>query len=140
MRDAAKFQRLETVCDAWAPAMDECVRRQCAVAEAQAYESGSMRAISTAIARSVLANTVRCGLQELSEREANPIDQVSERMRREGGGRKQQAKRDPGLYLYPSGIQVSDAELAAAERVPVAEVVQAAEIYVQAAVELGRTA
>ena len=64
MRNATAIQRLEMIYDALAPLMDERVRRQWAAAEAQAYESGGIRAISTATGPS--SNTVRRGLQELA--------------------------------------------------------------------------
>jgi hypothetical protein len=86
---------LETIHDVLLPVMDERMRRQWAAAEAQAYGWGGIRAISTAIGMS--ANTVRRGLQELSEREANPGVEVSGRVRQEGGGRKRQTELDPGL-------------------------------------------
>jgi len=95
MRDAAIIKRLETVYDVLSPVMDERMRRQWAAAEAQAYGWGGIRAVSAAIGMSV--NTVRRGLQELSERKANPGVAVSERVRREGGGRKRQTELDPGL-------------------------------------------
>ena len=95
MRDATVIKRLETVYDALASVMDERMRRQWAAAEAQAYGWGGIRAVSTAIGMS--ANTVRRGLQELSEREANPEGDVAGRVRREGGGRKWQTEIDPGL-------------------------------------------
>jgi len=93
MRDIVAIKRLETVYETLAPVMDERLRRQWAAAEAQAYGWGGIRAISTAIGMS--ANTVRRGLQELSEGEANPGVAVSGRIRREGGGRKWQTELDP---------------------------------------------
>ena len=95
MRDATVIKRLETVYDSLAPVMDERMRRQWAAAEAQVYGWGGIRAISTTIGMST--NTVRRGLRELAEREAHPEIVVSERVRREGGGRKAQTKLDPGL-------------------------------------------
>jgi transposase len=95
MRNATAIQRLETVYDVLAPVMDERMRRQWAAAEAQAYGWGGLRAVSTAIGMSM--NTVRRGLQELSERAAHPGVEVSERVRRAGGGRKRQTELDPDL-------------------------------------------
>ena len=95
MRDAAVIKRMETVYDVVRPMMDERLRRQWAAAEAQAYGWGGVRAVSAATGMS--ANTVRRGLQELSARAANPDVAVSERVRREGGGRKRQTELDPGL-------------------------------------------
>ena len=95
MRDVAAIKRLETVYDTLASVMDERMRRHWAAAEAQAYGWGGIRAVSTAIGMS--ANTIRRGLEELSERQANPGVEVSGRIRREGGGRKWQTELDPGL-------------------------------------------
>ncbi len=95
MQNAAAIKRLETVYEVLLPVMDERMRRQWAAAEAQAYGWGGIRAVSTAVGMST--NTVRRGLQELSDREANPGQAISERVRREGGGRKRQTELDPGL-------------------------------------------
>ena len=95
MRDAVAIKRLETVYGSLASVMDERMRRQWAAAEAQAYGWGGIRAVSAAIGMS--ANTVRRGLQELSEREAHPEVAGSGRVRREGGGRKWKTELDPGL-------------------------------------------
>lgn len=95
MRDVAVIKRLETVYEVLSPVMNERMRRQWAAAEAQAYGWGGIRAVSTAIGMS--ANTIRRGLEELSEREANSGVEVSGRVRREGGGRKRQTEFDPGL-------------------------------------------
>jgi Rhodopirellula transposase DDE domain len=95
MRDAAVIKRLESMYNVLRPMMDERLRRQWAVAEAQAYGWGGVRAVSAATGMS--ANTVRRGLQELSEREANPGRAIVARVRRAGGGRKPQTELDPGL-------------------------------------------
>jgi len=95
MRNATAIKRMETVYDALVPMMDERMRRQWAAAEAQAYGWGGIRAVNSAIGMSV--NTVRRGLHELSERQANPGGAVSERVRREGGGRKRQTALDRDL-------------------------------------------
>jgi DDE family transposase len=95
MKDMAAIKRLGTVYDRLVPMMDERMRRQWAAAEAQAYGWGGIQAVSTAIGMS--ATTIRRGLGELSEREANPDVAISKRIRREGGGRKWQTELDPGL-------------------------------------------
>jgi len=95
MQDTTAIKRMETVYGSLAPIMDERTRRQWAAAEAQAYGWGGIRAVSTAIGMS--ANTIRKGLWELSEREADPEAEVAERVRQEGGGRKRQTDLDPGL-------------------------------------------
>jgi hypothetical protein len=95
MDTAAATERLVTVYQSLASLMDERMRRQWAAAEARAYGWGGVRAVSGAIGMST--NTLRRGLQELAEREAHPELTVSVRVRREGGGRKSQTERDPGL-------------------------------------------
>jgi hypothetical protein len=95
MKDMAAIKRLGTVYDRLWPLMDERMRRQWAAAEAQAYGWGGIQAVNTATGLS--PTTIRRGLGELSTREANPSVAVSERIRREGGGRKWQTELDPGL-------------------------------------------
>ena len=95
MKDIAAIKRPEMVYDTLLPMLDERIRRQWAAAEAQAYGWGGLQAVSTAIGMS--ATTIRRGLGELSERQANPGVAVSGRIRREGGGRKWQTELDPGL-------------------------------------------
>jgi len=95
MKDSAANKRLQTVYERLLPMMDERMRRQWAAAEAQVYGWGGIQAVSTAIGMS--ATTIRRGLGELSEREANPGAAVPKRIRGEGGGRKWQTELDPGL-------------------------------------------
>ena len=95
MKDVAAIKRLETVYTALLPMMDERMRRHWAAAETQAYGWGGIQAVSTATGMS--ATTIRRGLGELSERQANPGLIISDRMRREGGGRKSQTELDPDL-------------------------------------------
>lgn len=75
--------------------MDERMRRQWAAAEAKAYGWGGVQAVHTASGMSM--TTIRKGLGELAEREANPGKEITERVRQEGGGRKRQTEIDPGL-------------------------------------------
>src|SRR5260370_28595614 len=95
MKDIAAIKRLGTVYDRLLPMMDERMRRQWAAAEAQAYGWGGIQAVSSAIGMS--PTTIRRGLGELSERQANPGVAVSERIRHPGGGRKWQTELDPSL-------------------------------------------
>ena len=95
MHNATATKRIETVYGSLASIMDERMRRQWAAAEARAYGWGGIRAVSAAIGMST--NTVRRGLEDLAEREAHPEVAVSERIRREGGGRKEQTEVDLGL-------------------------------------------
>jgi transposase len=95
MHDAAATERIAKVYQSLAPLMDERMRRHWAAAEARAYGWGGIRAVSAAIGMST--NTLQRGLQELTERETDVAQPVSERVRQEGGGRKAQTERDPGL-------------------------------------------
>ena len=95
MQDATAIKRMESVYRALVPMMDERTRRQWAAAEAQAYGWGGIRAVSVAVGMS--ANTIRKGLGELSEREADPAAEALGRVRQEGGGRKRHTELDPGL-------------------------------------------
>lgn len=95
MQNTTATKRIEMIYGSLAPVMDERMRRQWAAAEARAYGWGGIRAVSAAIGMST--NTVRRGLEDLAEREAHPEVAVSERIRREGGGRKEQTEVDPGL-------------------------------------------
>src|SRR3989304_5608253 len=95
MQDTTAIKRMETVYRSLGPVMAERTRRQWAAAEAKAYGWGGIRAVRTAIGMS--ANTIRRGLWELCDREADPEAHVAGRVRKEGGGRKQQTELDPGL-------------------------------------------
>ena len=95
MQDTTVIKRMEAVYGSLAPILDERTRRQWAAAEAQAYGWGGIHAVSTAVGMS--ANTIRKGLGELSEREADPGAHAVGRVRKEGGGRKRQTELDPGL-------------------------------------------
>ena len=78
-----------------APMMDERMRRQWAASEARAYGWGGVRAVSGAIGMS--PNTIRRGLAELENRQANPDAPLDLRVRRPGGGRKALTENDPAL-------------------------------------------
>ena len=95
MRDLAAIKRMEAVYGTLALMLDERTRRQWAGAEAKAYGWGGIRAVS--LASGMSANTIRKGLGELANREADAHAAVSERMRNPGGGRKRQTVLDPGL-------------------------------------------
>jgi hypothetical protein len=95
MQDATAIQRIEMVYKSLNPLMDERLRRQWAAAEAKSYGWGGIQAVRSATGISV--NTIRKGLDELSEREADPGLEISKRVRREGGGRKRLTELDPGL-------------------------------------------
>ena len=95
MQTTTAIKRMEAVYRSLVSVLDERTRRQWAAAEAKAYGWGGIRAVRTASGMS--ANTIRKGLWELSEREADPQAEPSGRVRREGGGRKRQTVRDPSL-------------------------------------------
>ena len=84
----AKFRSL-------APLMDERVRRQWAGAEARALGWGGLRMVSAATGMS--PTTIRKGIDELVERDANPDAVVESRIRKAGGGRKKKTESDPAL-------------------------------------------
>lgn len=93
MQDTTAINRIEVIYQSLSPLMDERTRRQWAAAEARAYGWGGLRAVHTATGLSV--NTIRKGLEELVAGEAGVVP--SGRIRQEGGGRKCQTERDPGL-------------------------------------------
>lgn len=97
MQDITAIKRMETVYRALAPIMDERTRRQWAGAEAQAYGWGGIQAVRTA--SGIAANTIRKGMAEVSEREADPSASAADRVRKEGGGRKRQTELDPELLV-----------------------------------------
>ena len=97
MQDTTTIKRMETIYRLLTPIMDERARRQWAAAEAQAYGWGGIQAVRTAVGMS--ANTIRKGLEELSDREVDPGAPVTGRVRKEGGGRKRQTEVDPGLQI-----------------------------------------
>jgi Rhodopirellula transposase. len=72
--------------------MDERMRRQWAAAESLAYGWGGLQAVSNALNMS--PNTIRKGLAEIIDRENNPEEIISPRLRREGGGRKRCSESD----------------------------------------------
>jgi hypothetical protein len=97
MQDTTTIKRMEVVYQSLASALNERTRRQWAAAEAQAYGWGGLRAVRTATGMSV--NTIRKGLEDLAERAVDPARETTERVRKEGGGRKRHTERDPGLSV-----------------------------------------
>ena len=102
MQDVTAIQRIEMVYKLLNPLMDERLRRQWAAAEAKSYGWGGIQAVRSATGISV--NTIRKGLEELSERETDPGLERSQRVRREGGGRKRLTELDPGLQTALEGL------------------------------------
>jgi hypothetical protein len=95
MQNATVIQAIEARYTALAPLLDERMRRQWAAAEAQAYGSGGVRAVSRAIGMS--PNTIVKGLVELAARREDPRVPLEPRLRAEGGGRPRVTDADPGL-------------------------------------------
>lgn len=95
MQNATAIQRIATIYRALKPLMDERMRRQWAAAEAKAYGWGGIQAVSDAMGLSM--TTIRKGVGELSEREAHPGMEITDRVRKAGGGRKRQTELDPHL-------------------------------------------
>jgi hypothetical protein len=95
MQDTTAIRQIEMMYKSLNPLMDERMKRQWAAAEARSYGWGGIQAVR--IATGISVNTIRKGREELSEREAEPKIEISERVRREGGGRKRLTDRDPGL-------------------------------------------
>ena len=80
---------------ALAPVMDERMRRQWAGIEAKTLGWGGIAAVAeaTGLAR----NTIKTGIREVEDREAHPAQQIDERIRRPGGGRKRFSQVNPEL-------------------------------------------
>ena len=97
MQDSISKQRIATKYRALAALLDERMSRQWAAAEAAAYGWGGVSAVSEAIGMS--PHTIRKGLSELAEREANPRTPIPARVRRPGGGRKCCTESDPDLEM-----------------------------------------
>jgi Rhodopirellula transposase DDE domain len=95
MQDSISKQRISAKYLALTGLMDERVSRQWAAAEAAAYGWGGVRAVSEAIGMS--PHTIRKGLFELADREANPLASIATRLRCAGGGRKRCTETDPEL-------------------------------------------
>ena len=93
MQNTTAINRMDVIYRSLAPLLDERTRRQWAAAEARAYGWGGLHAVHIATGLSV--NTIRKGLDELAQCEAGA--EPSARIRQEGGGRKCQTERDPGL-------------------------------------------
>jgi hypothetical protein len=95
MQDSISKRRIAVKYQSLSGLMDERMSRQWAAAEAAAYGWGGVRAVSEAIGMS--PHTIRKGVTELAEREANPGIMIPTRIRRTGGGRKRSTVLDPGL-------------------------------------------
>lgn len=95
MRGATSSEQIVEKYVSLSPLMNERMRRQWAASEARAYGWGGVSAVSAAIGMS--PNTIRRGLAELVERQANPHVPVEARVRRPGGGRKALTTSDPEL-------------------------------------------
>src|SRR6516165_10744043 len=95
MQDSSSKQQIAAKYQSLSGLMDERMSRQWAAAEAAAYGWGGVRVVSEAIGMS--PHTIRRGLAELADREANPGIPIPARIRRLGGGRKRCTASDPEL-------------------------------------------
>jgi len=102
MQDLTRVQQIVSKYRALVEMMDERMRRRWAATEAQAYGWGGLQAVSRAVGMS--PNTIRKGLSELAAREENPGEPLSDRLRREGGGRKRCTESDPELIETLRGL------------------------------------
>ena len=85
MQIASAIEQIESKYCSLASALDERARRHWAASEARAYGWGGVSAVSDATGMS--PNTIRKGLAELADRQADPLAEVTTRLRKAGGGR-----------------------------------------------------
>ena len=95
MQIATAIERIESKYRSLASVLDERARRHWAATEARAYGWGGVSAVSDATGMS--PNTIRRGLAELQVRDADPLSEVTSRLRKAGGGRKRLTETDPEL-------------------------------------------
>jgi hypothetical protein len=95
MQIATAIEQIESKYRSLASVLDERARRHWAATEARAYGWGGVSAVRDATGMS--PNTIRKGLAELANREAEPDAEVSSRLRKAGGGRKRLTETDPQL-------------------------------------------
>jgi hypothetical protein len=79
------------------PVLDERSRRQWAATEAESYGRGGLAWVC--IATGMSHNTVLKGIKEIAERRKNPEQEITSRIRGEGGGRKKLTEKDSGLTM-----------------------------------------
>ena len=95
MQIATAIERIESKYRSLASVLDERARRHWAATEARAYGWGGVSAVSDATGMS--PNTIRRGVAELQVRDADPLSEVTSRLRKAGGGRKRLTETDPEL-------------------------------------------
>jgi len=95
MQDAAAIERIRRKFQALEVVLDERSRRQWAAAEAKELGYGGVSAVANATG--FARDTIHLGLRELQYRDRHPDEPTSERLRKPGGGRKQQTQLDPLL-------------------------------------------
>src|SRR5262249_48495427 len=95
MQDATVIERIRQKFLALDAVLVERSRRQWAAAEARDYGYGGVTAV--AAATGLARDTVAAGLRELEYRESHPNEPVSERLRRNGAGRRCSTESDPAL-------------------------------------------
>ena len=95
MRNADLIRQIELKFAALNPLLDERLRRQWGAAEALACGWGGETAVKEATGLSF--DTLRKGMEELSQREVDPDAPLPERVRSEGGGRRRLVEQDAQL-------------------------------------------
>jgi hypothetical protein len=93
--DAAVVKSVRRKFAALRPVLDERARRQWAAAEALELGWGGISAVAEATGMSRV--TITHGLEEVQSRRGSAEEEVTSRIRRPGGGRKQLVETDPGL-------------------------------------------
>src|SRR5271166_1070843 len=95
MQDATIIERIRLKFLALNAVLDERSRRQWAAAEARDCGYGGVTTV--AAATGLARDTIAAGLRELKYRESHPDEPVTERLRRDGAGRKRLVESDPTL-------------------------------------------
>ncbi len=98
MRNADLIRQIELKFAVLNRLFDERLRRQWAAAEALAYGWGGETAVKEATGMSF--DTIRKGMEELSQWEVDRDGAVEERVRREGGGRRRLDEQDTELRRW----------------------------------------
>jgi hypothetical protein len=93
--DAAVVKSVRRKFAALRPVLDERARRQWAAAEALELGWGGISAVAEATGMSRV--TITHGIEEVQSRRGSAEEEVTSRIRRPGGGRKQLVETDPGL-------------------------------------------
>jgi hypothetical protein len=95
MHDATALDTIRRKYEVMSPVLDERSRRRWAAAEAKELGWGGISAVTAATG--LARDTIRAGLAELRQLQAQPPALPDPRLRRPGGGRKPLTETDPGL-------------------------------------------